>query len=50
VEVRRYQQGGAEELDERHGPGLPTAQALPPCPSALQGKHRAQEDGEDVRE
>ncbi|ATB42201.1 hypothetical protein CYFUS_007678 [Cystobacter fuscus] len=50
VEVRRHLQGGAEELDERHGPDLPTPQALPPCPSALKGKHRAQEDGEDVRE
>jgi hypothetical protein len=29
---------------------LPTPQALPPCPPALQGEHRAQEDGEDVRE
>src|SRR5687767_12663175 len=39
-------QGRTEELDERHGPWLPTPQALPPCPPALQGEHRAQEDGE----
>jgi hypothetical protein len=48
VEMRRHLQRRAEELDERHGPDLPAPQTLPPCPPTLQGKQRAQEDGENL--